>query len=146
MALLPCRECGHNVSTEATTCPNCGVPGPVRYDIPTAGPGQRIVCRACGGSVPPGARMCPHCDRVLGMPVVPQQQQQKPSRRGSGGNVVAGIASFFIPGLGQIVQGRLGAGILHFVIAVVVWVGTLGMAGWIVNLASAYGAATWEER
>ncbi len=26
MALLPCRECGHNVSTEAAACPNCGAP------------------------------------------------------------------------------------------------------------------------
>jgi len=25
MALVKCRECDHDVSTEATTCPNCGV-------------------------------------------------------------------------------------------------------------------------
>src|SRR2546427_125942 len=29
MALGPCRECGRRVSTEATTCPHCGVIGPV---------------------------------------------------------------------------------------------------------------------
>jgi hypothetical protein len=28
MALMPCRECGKQVSTEAVTCPNCGVPNP----------------------------------------------------------------------------------------------------------------------
>ena len=28
MALAPCRECGANVSTAASTCPHCGVPGP----------------------------------------------------------------------------------------------------------------------
>lgn len=28
MALKPCRECGHNVSTEAAACPNCGVSNP----------------------------------------------------------------------------------------------------------------------
>lgn len=28
MALVPCRECGSNVSTEAATCPHCGVPSP----------------------------------------------------------------------------------------------------------------------
>ena len=30
MALKPCRECGKQVSTEATACPNCGVPKPTR--------------------------------------------------------------------------------------------------------------------
>lgn len=29
MALAPCRECGANVSTEAPSCPQCGVPRPV---------------------------------------------------------------------------------------------------------------------
>jgi len=29
MALLPCRECGNEVSAEAPTCPKCGVPAPV---------------------------------------------------------------------------------------------------------------------
>jgi uncharacterized membrane protein YdbT with pleckstrin-like domain len=28
MALQPCRECGKMVSTEAATCPDCGVPNP----------------------------------------------------------------------------------------------------------------------
>ena len=28
MALKPCRECGGDVSTEAHTCPRCGVPNP----------------------------------------------------------------------------------------------------------------------
>lgn len=26
MALKPCRECGQEVSTEATACPQCGAP------------------------------------------------------------------------------------------------------------------------
>lgn len=36
--------------------------------------------------------------------------------QGSGGNVIAAICSFFIPGLGQLVQGRLMAAILFFVV------------------------------
>ena len=28
MALKPCRECGHKVSSEAKTCPNCGARKP----------------------------------------------------------------------------------------------------------------------
>ena len=34
------------------------------------------------------------------------------SGAGSGSNVAAAICSFFIPGLGQLVQGRLGAGLV----------------------------------
>ncbi|MGS2722902.1 hypothetical protein ACVBEJ_04095 [Porticoccus sp. GXU_MW_L64] len=37
------------------------------------------------------------------------------SGQGSGGNVLAAICNVFIPGLGQLVQGRLGAAVLFFV-------------------------------
>jgi predicted RNA-binding Zn-ribbon protein involved in translation (DUF1610 family) len=30
MALVPCRECGREVSTEAQACPQCGAPAPTR--------------------------------------------------------------------------------------------------------------------
>src|SRR5215813_6155318 len=33
---------------------------------------------------------------------------------GSGGNVLAALYIFFIPGLGQLLQGRLGMAIVHF--------------------------------
>lgn len=59
---------------------------------------------------------------------------------GSGGNVIAGLASFFIPGLGQLVQGRLLRALVMFVLATVLWWIFLG---WIVHLWSAYDAATW---
>ncbi|MDR7122786.1 hypothetical protein [Rheinheimera soli] len=41
------------------------------------------------------------------------------SGQGSGGNVLAALCSLFIPGLGQLLQGRLIAAILFFVITVV---------------------------
>ncbi|TKB51783.1 hypothetical protein [Ferrimonas aestuarii] len=37
------------------------------------------------------------------------------SGQGSAGNVIAAICSFFIPGLGQLVQGRILAALLFFV-------------------------------
>ena len=37
--------------------------------------------------------------------------------QGSGGNVLAAICSFFIPGLGQLVQGRLLPAFLFFALA-----------------------------
>ncbi|WP_040482007.1 hypothetical protein [Luminiphilus syltensis] len=36
--------------------------------------------------------------------------------QGSGGNVLAAICSFFIPGLGQLVQGRILAALLFFLL------------------------------
>jgi hypothetical protein len=38
MALTLCRECSHNVSTEAATCPKCGVPDPSFRDASKIGP------------------------------------------------------------------------------------------------------------
>ena len=37
-------------------------------------------------------------------------------RQGSSGNVIAALVSFFIPGLGQLIQGRVLAALLHFVV------------------------------
>ncbi|MCH9639786.1 MAG: hypothetical protein K0U40_09875 [Betaproteobacteria bacterium] len=37
------------------------------------------------------------------------------SGQGSGGNVLAAVCSFFIPGLGQLVQGRILPALLFFV-------------------------------
>ncbi|MFT4942222.1 MAG: TM2 domain-containing membrane protein YozV [Paraglaciecola sp.] len=38
------------------------------------------------------------------------------SRQGSGGNVIAALCNFFIPGLGQLVQGRVLTAIIFFVL------------------------------
>ena len=51
--------------------------------------------------------------------------------KGSSGNVIAAIASFFIPGLGQLVQGRLFAALFFFVLAGAIHVFTLGLLGWV---------------
>ena len=61
--------------------------------------------------------------------------------QGSGGNVLAAICSFFIPGLGQLVQGRLLAALVQFVLAAVLWYLLLG---WIVHIYSIYDAAVWK--
>lgn len=61
--------------------------------------------------------------------------------QGSGGNVLAAICSFFVPGLGQLFQGRLGMAILQFVLAAGLWIILLG---WIVHLWSVLDAAKFE--
>ena len=66
--------------------------------------------------------------------------------QGSAGNVIAAVCSFFIPGLGQLVQGRMMAALIHFLIAAVLWVITFGMFGWIANIISALEAAVWKPK
>ena len=63
--------------------------------------------------------------------------------QGSTGNVIAAMASFFIPGLGQLIQGRLLMAIVHYVLAGVLWVVLLG---WVIHLWSILDAATYERR
>ncbi len=41
--------------------------------------------------------------------------------QGSAGNVIAALASFFIPGLGQLVQGRLVAAAVFFITAALLY-------------------------
>lgn len=64
--------------------------------------------------------------------------------QGSTGNVIAAVCSFFIPGLGQLVQGRLLAAVVQFVLAGIVWVVTFGWLGWIVHLYSIIDAARYK--
>jgi len=60
---------------------------------------------------------------------------------GSCGNVIAALASFFIPGLGQLLQGRwLLAGVM-FVLTALLW---LILMGWVIHLWSIIDAAVYE--
>ena len=63
--------------------------------------------------------------------------------QGSTGNVIAALASFFIPGLGQLIQGRLIRAIVMFVLAAILW---WFLLGWIVHLWSILDAALWKPR
>ena len=62
--------------------------------------------------------------------------------QGSGGNVLAALASFFIPGLGQLLQGRLVMAIIHFCLAATLWI---ILMGWIIHLWSIIDAARWNK-
>lgn len=63
--------------------------------------------------------------------------------QGSTGNVIAALASFFIPGLGQLIQGRLLKAVIMFALAGVLWIFLLG---WVVHLWSILDAAMWKPR
>jgi TM2 domain-containing membrane protein YozV len=67
-------------------------------------------------------------------------------RQGSTGNVIAALVSFFIPGLGQLTQGRVLAAIIQFVLTALLWVISFGTLGWIGHILSCIDAARWKAR
>lgn len=50
MALIKCKECGHEVSDKAEACPNCGCPVE-----------KKIVCEECGEAIGIHDITCPKC-------------------------------------------------------------------------------------
>jgi TM2 domain-containing membrane protein YozV len=62
---------------------------------------------------------------------------------GSTGNVIAALASFFIPGLGQLVQGRILAALGFFLLSGVLWIFLLG---WLGHILATIDAAVWKPK
>ena len=48
--------------------------------------------------------------------------------------MLAAIASFLIPGLGQLVQGGALRGLVMFVLTGVLWIISFGLGGWLGHL------------
>jgi predicted RNA-binding Zn-ribbon protein involved in translation (DUF1610 family) len=94
-------------------------------------PSSMWPCPTCGRSVSVHAFTCPGC----GMPFrsAIQRGSSNPS------NAIAAVASFFIPGLGQLIQGRPGSGILFFLGSVALW---LVFMGWIIHIMACIDAAS----
>lgn len=55
----------------------------------------------------------------------------------------AAVLSFFLPGVGQIYNGKLLRGIFWLVVTPGLWIGSGGTLGWICHLVSAYTAYGW---
>lgn len=72
-----------------------------------------------------------------------REPQGMSAGQGSGGNVLAAICSFFIPGLGQLVQGRFWIALVMFVLAGILWIVWLG---WIIHLWSILDAALFKPK
>lgn len=58
-------------------------------------------------------------------------------------NFIPALASFFIPGLGQLLQGRVLAALLYFLITVALWIFFLG---WLGHIVACIDAARWKAR
>jgi TM2 domain-containing membrane protein YozV len=63
--------------------------------------------------------------------------------QGTTGNVIAALASFFVPGLGQLLQGRVLAAIFYFILCGVIWVVTLGLLGVLGHIIACLDAAIY---
>ncbi len=61
--------------------------------------------------------------------------------QGSGGNVLAALCSFFIPGRGHSLPGRLLMAVVQFFLAVALWVVWMG---WAIHLWSIIDAARFD--
>ena len=59
----------------------------------------------------------------------------------SGRNIIAAILSFFIPGLGQLIQGRFIKAIVMLILAGVMW---FFMLGWLIHVWSVIDAAMYK--
>ncbi len=62
-------------------------------------------------------------------------------QQGSTGNVIAALASFFVPGLGQLLQGRALAALGFFLLSLVLWGFLLG---WLIHIIACFEAAVYK--
>lgn len=105
-------------------------------------PTLRRIARENQSTPSPSSGSTPQNQRNIG------REKSHSEGNSSGGltkNVLAGLASFLIAGLGQLAQGRPAAAVIHFVLAGVVWGFSFGTMGWLVHLYSAYDAGTWSK-
>ncbi len=66
--------------------------------------------------------------------------------QGSTGNVIAALCSFFVPGLGQLIQGRVLWALFYFVLTGVLWLVTFSLGGWIGHVLACIDAAMFKPR
>ena len=51
---------------------------------------------------------------------------------------LAALLSFFLPGMGQLYNGKILRALFWFIVTPGLWIGSGGLLGWICHLASAY--------
>lgn len=98
-----------------------------------------MYCKNCGAEIDEKAEICPKCGvRVKSTPISIE-------KKSSG---IAAIASFFVPGLGQIYNGQIGKGIMYILIGIVFALLMFVLIGfvlyplfWIYNIYDAYSTA-----
>jgi TM2 domain-containing membrane protein YozV len=114
---------------------------------------SQIRCSSCGSEMNSAAQVCSRCGYVLTVTQADMESQpelrQVSAPAGSRTlerNGPAAIASMLVPGLGQFIQGRFAAGFTYFFFGIFVWIVTLLILGWMVNLVSCIDAATYKSK
>jgi len=106
------------------------------------------ICPECKKEVSTSAQACPHCGYAPGSSGFPSIQSTQPSvqatpstssRQWSPG--IAALLSFVIPGAGQMYKGKIGAGLLWFVVVVTGYV-LMIVPGIILHLICIFNAAS----
>ena len=59
---------------------------------------------------------------------------------------IAAVLSFFIPGIGQIYNGKILRGIFWLIVTPGIWIGTGGWFGWVCHIISAWTAYRYARR
>ena len=59
---------------------------------------------------------------------------------------LAGLLSFIVPGVGQLYNGQILAGILWLILTPGFWIGTGGMLGWLCHIIAAWAAYSYASR
>ena len=92
-----CADCGSEVAEGSNFCPECGAPLDEEGDERRADRDETAFCRHCGERIAAEAEICPHCG----------VRQRSTDGRNPG---LAALASFVVPGAGQVYNGDLGKG------------------------------------
>jgi TM2 domain-containing membrane protein YozV/ribosomal protein L40E len=108
---MHCTSCSEKISDKAETCPKCGVR---QYR-------EKNFCATCGAGLKPNQEMCVQCGTSV--------RNNAAASSGSGMEPwIAGLLSFLITGLGQMIMGQGKKGALILVGSMILGFITLGMS------------------
>ncbi|MDX1395495.1 MAG: hypothetical protein R3195_13995 [Gemmatimonadota bacterium] len=140
-------------------CPRCGVPQPAGspglpaipgldppthvwvFEQLTAGIPKDPIARQLADTHGLAARRAKELVVLVEEQAVAAADGVSLAKRKSGGNVAPAILSLWIPGLGQVTQGRAKRGLAMFGMSAVLWVILLG---WVMHITAAVDAARWD--
>jgi hypothetical protein len=103
-----------------------------------------VPCPYCAEPIHPDATKCKHCGEWLDERMLGERGPARTTVIVRESQAVPALASFFVPGLGQLIQGRTGVGIGMFVLAVLGWFTIF--CGWVMHIVAAVEAAQYKPR
>lgn len=121
---MHCTNCNETIDNRAEICPKCGVR---TFTV-------KNYCQECGTSVMANQELCVKCGTTLAAP------KQTIKSNYSYSPLLMGIASFFIPGLGQMIMGQVKKGLVLLAISLFLGLVTFGIIGFILMIVATVDA------